>query len=80
MLGALSFTTGYLRPANPNNIELGHLAESTGSCAEQVGQLDPQSLVAQSVDVLIESPSFIAGKLPGMLGGEANGLGLRLLG
>ena len=32
--------------------------------AERGGQLDPQSLVAQSVGVLIGSPSLIAGKLP----------------
>ena len=30
--------------------------------AERVGQLDPQSLVVQSVGVLIESPLFIARK------------------
>jgi len=32
--------------------------------AEPVGQLDPQSLVAQSVGVLVGSPLLIAGKLP----------------
>jgi len=32
--------------------------------AEQVGQLDPQSLAVQSVGVLIGSSSFIAAKLP----------------
>ena len=32
--------------------------------AEQVGQLDPQSAAAQTIRVLIGSPSFIAGKLP----------------
>jgi len=30
--------------------------------------LDPKSLAAQSVDVLIESPSTIAGKLPWTFG------------
>ena len=39
--------------------------------AEPVGQLDPQSLAAQSVGVLISSPSSIAGKLPFTFGGEA---------
>ena len=32
--------------------------------AEPDGQVDQQSLVVQSVGVLIGSPSFIAGKLP----------------
>ena len=32
--------------------------------AEPAGQLDPQSLVVQSIGVLIGGPSFIAGKLP----------------
>lgn len=36
--------------------------------AKQVAQLDPQSLVAHSVRVLIGSPLFIAGKLPETLG------------
>jgi len=35
-----------------------------GSRAERGGQLDPQPPVAQSVGVLIGSPSCIAGKLP----------------
>jgi hypothetical protein len=35
--------------------------------AERGGQLDPQSLATQSVGVLIESPSLIAGKLPWLL-------------
>ena len=30
--------------------------------AERGGQLDPQPVAAQSIDVLIGSPSFIAGK------------------
>jgi hypothetical protein len=38
--------------------------------AERNGQLDPQSLVAQSVGVLIGSPSFIEGKLPWTFGGK----------
>ncbi|MFO1044291.1 MAG: hypothetical protein U0941_21105 [Planctomycetaceae bacterium] len=32
--------------------------------AERGGQLDPQSLVVQSIRVLIGSPPLIAGKLP----------------
>ena len=32
--------------------------------AERVGQLDPQSLMVQSVGVLIGSPPLIAGKFP----------------
>jgi hypothetical protein len=37
--------------------------------AERDGQLDPQSLAAQSVGVLIGRPSLIAGKLPLAFGG-----------
>ncbi|MBS0206716.1 MAG: hypothetical protein JSS49_27885 [Planctomycetes bacterium] len=37
---------------------------TTNALAERCGQLDPQSLAVQSVDVLIGSPSLIAGKLP----------------
>ncbi|MBS0204052.1 MAG: hypothetical protein JSS49_14195 [Planctomycetes bacterium] len=33
-----------------------------GNKAEPAGQLDPQSLAAQSVDVLIGRPSLIAGR------------------
>jgi hypothetical protein len=36
--------------------------------AERGGQLDPQSLVVQSIGVLIGSPLFIAGKLPWSFG------------
>jgi hypothetical protein len=36
--------------------------------AERGGQLDPQSLAAQSVGVLIGSPLFVAGKLPWSFG------------
>ena len=39
------------------------LASQTEGDADQDGRLDPQSLVAQSVDVFIGSSS-IAGKLP----------------
>jgi hypothetical protein len=45
--------------------------DSVAIGAEQSGQLDPQSLVVQSVGVLIGSPSFIAGKLPWSFGGKA---------
>lgn len=36
--------------------------------AERGGQLDPQSPVAQGLNVLIGSPSLIAGKLPWAFG------------
>jgi len=42
---------------------------ATDICAERGGQLDPQSLMVQSVGVLIGRPSLIAGKLPLAFGG-----------
>jgi hypothetical protein len=50
-------------PLGPENSRLTFEWELP-SLAEQSGQLDPQSLVAQSVGVLIGSPLLIAGKLP----------------